>query len=501
MEHPVPWGGRGGAGALRFGVLLADGRRVTTLDGQPWPGPAEGRPRPTLQLGGGGGGGFHYDIELHLSQLPPEGPTQLVVEWPDMAVPETRTEIDATALRAAAADAVRIWPAHEDEPPEEERNASAAEEETPRTLLVATRPAPFITTVVGPAGRLHDVPSDPPRPDPDRGDWEGITHDGWKDIDLIRARLAHGAEPGGPLESWSDETPLHLAAQHGSGEVVAELLRHVEDVDIPADNGRTPLWDAVCHGAREPVELLLAAGADAWSPQLGGRSPGRLALTTALAPLFAGLPGAVPLTAEERAAQEDADRRAAVFHDVHTEGASFAFVAGLDEETVIRRLGADPAAAAVLDLDKEPGPYGTGPGGFDPYGEEAGRFVGVTGVPGGCVLLQPMGFTVSTHAVLDALSLGTTAYGLYFNPKGGTFGQFSRDGRSEPHEEIGLVWGGEPELHWLYRFWQWDKPGMWDAGELAYASHRGGVRLADQRAVAGPPRRWAEIPEGSPLLP
>ncbi len=98
--RPVHWGGgRGGAGALCFGLLLADGRRVTTLDGNPWPAPTEGPPRPTLQLRGGAGGGFHYAIQLHLSQLPPAGPTQLVVEWPDKGVPETRTAIDATALR------------------------------------------------------------------------------------------------------------------------------------------------------------------------------------------------------------------------------------------------------------------------------------------------------------------------------------------------------------------------------------------------------------------
>lgn len=116
QTHPVRFGaGRAGAGALRFGVLLADGRRVTTLDGHPWPAPTEGPPRPTLQLRGGGGGGFHYQVELHLSQLPPEGPMQLVAEWPDQGVPETRTEIDATVLRAAAAEAVEIWP--ESEPP------------------------------------------------------------------------------------------------------------------------------------------------------------------------------------------------------------------------------------------------------------------------------------------------------------------------------------------------------------------------------------------------
>jgi len=81
--------------------------------------------------------------------------------------------------------------------------------------------------------------------------------------------------------------------------------------------------------------------------------------------------------------------------------------------------------------------------------------------------------------VLDVLSPDTTAYGIYFNPKGGTFGTLSRDGRFELHEEIGSVFGDEPDRHWLYHFWQWDKePSVWGAYELAYASDMGGVPAA-----------------------
>lgn len=497
QTHPVRFGaGRAGAGALRFGVLLADGRRVTTLDGHPWPAPTEGPPRPTLQLRGGGGGGFHYQVELHLSQLPPEGPMQLVAEWPDQGVPETRTEIDATVLRAAAAEAVEIWPESEPPPPAEQGGKAGS------FAIISMGPSEIMAqAIVGPAGRRGSRSAGPPPPTPERSDWEGMGLAGWQDIDLVRTRLAHGADPVARLDSWSDETPLHRAAEHGVPEVVAELLRHVQDVDVQAREERTPLWEAVCHGKREAVELLLAAGADAWSPQMGGRSPGRLALTTELAPLFEALPNAVLLTPDEHAAQEDADRRAAVFHDMHLDGLSVAFVASIDEETAIRRLGADPAAAPVLDLDREPGPYGTGPNGFDPDDYDlAERFVGVTGVPGGCVLIQPAWYYLSRPDVLNALSPGTTAYGLYFNPKGGTFGEFSRDGRSERHEEMGSVSGDEPDLHWLYRFWQWDKPGMWGAHSLAYASHMGGIRVTNRAAVVGPPRRWAEIPEDSELL-
>lgn len=469
--------------------------RVMLTAWQVRPAPKEAPPRPTLRLKGGGGGGFHHQVELHLSQLPPEGSMQLVVEWPDQGVPETRTEIDATALRAAAADVVRIRPETAPPPPEEHGDEPEA------FTVVSTGPSEIMAqAVVGPARRRGGRPAAPP-PQRERGDWKAMGHAGWQDVDLVRARLAHGADPLAELDSWSGETPCTTprstacprSSPNSCG--TSRTWRWKRGKDAPRCGRRSAT-------AAGRAELLLAAGADAWSPQTGGRSPGRLALTTELAPLFEALPNAVPLTPEERAAQEDADLRAAVFHDIHLGGHSIAFVAEIDEETAIRRLGADPAATPVLDLDREPGRYGTGPHGFDPDDHElAERFVGVTGVPGGCVLIHPAHFRVSTPHVLNALSPGTTAYGLYFNAKGGTFGDFSRDGRSECHEEIGFVFGDEPGLHWLYRFWRRDKPsGMWGAHEVAYASHRGGVRVTDRRAVEGPPRRWAEIPRGSELL-
>jgi hypothetical protein len=104
-------------GDLRFGVLFADGRRVTNLDEPPWPAHTqrgEGD-QPVMSQSSGGGGQFHYQHDLYLTPLPPDGPLTLVVEWPDQQVPESRTELDGTAIRATATQALQVWP---DLPPE-----------------------------------------------------------------------------------------------------------------------------------------------------------------------------------------------------------------------------------------------------------------------------------------------------------------------------------------------------------------------------------------------
>ncbi|WP_406283807.1 hypothetical protein [Embleya sp. NBC_00896] len=58
----------------------------------------------------------------------------------------------------------------------------------------------------------------------------------------------------------------------------------------------------------------------------------------------------------------------------------------------------------------------------------------------------------------------------------------------------------DPEPKWLYRFWDWNHDeAMWFARELAYASAMAGAGITTGTVVSGPPRRWVEIPEGSPL--
>ncbi|WP_049717938.1 hypothetical protein [Streptomyces caatingaensis] len=326
---PAAGFGPPGPEALRVGLLLADGRRVTTLDPEPWPPPPPGRRPLALRESGSGGGGFHCTLVLALSELPPEGPTVLVVEWPEEGVPETRTVLDTGGLAEAALGATEVWP-----------------------------------ELSGPAG----------------------------------------------------------AAPPASA--------------VPAPPG----WDG--------------AGRDA------------------------DLPGAVRPARGERAAQAAADRLTAVFSGVDAAGLGVAFVAGIDEDEAIRRLGAGPQGADGPDPDDA--------GASTP-------FVGVTGVPGGCVVAQPLGRLPAEAAVLERLSAGTVAYGVHFDAAGGVFGTLARDGRAEDEEEIGLdASSDDPVESWLYRFWQRDDASR-DARCPAHACARAGMRLTDSAPVTGPPRHWVPV--------
>ncbi|MGR6998158.1 ankyrin repeat domain-containing protein [Yinghuangia aomiensis] len=490
-DHAAAPHNRSSAGGLRFGLRLADGRRITTLDGEAWP-QASSAARPTLTVQPGMGGVFRYTMKLHLSQLPPEGELWLVTEWPDQGVPETWTELDGSAVVAAAARAVEVWPDIAPlEPGAAPQRYGMLRSGSASRMLLASPPLP--------------QPYQPPSPPPvalDRGDWAEMPGQGFGNLVVVKSRLAHGADPDAVL--GNGDSVLHLAAAQRSGLVVAELARRVRSIEpVNAMSGETPLWAAVCRGHAEAADALLAAGAKPWTPVLGGRSAGSLALRTKLAPLFEDLSGCVPLTEAERAEQAAADAHAAVFKGMYTEGVSVAFVGGIDEEEAVHRLGSTPERSPVLDLAAEPGPHGTGPGGFDPHDwDTALRFLGVTGVDGGCVVIQPSGYRASTPAVLMALSPGGRAYSLYFNPKGGTFTHRSVDGADTGGGELGMsVREGAPELQWLYRFWDWDRePGMESAAHLAYAAAMAGLRITDATAVSGPPRRWVELPEGSPLL-
>jgi hypothetical protein len=216
-------------------------------------------------------------------------------------------------------------------------------------------------------------------------------------------------------------------------------------------------------------------------------------LTTQLARLVADLPGAVTLPPEEVAAFQEADALIAAFgeRELWTEGLGICFVRDLTEDEVIRRLGSEPARCPEADLDSAP---------FDPMDyDESLRYVGVTnvaGTPGGCVITQD-GYMPSDSAVMRAISAGTAAYGVYFNPKGGTFGTLARDGEIVSSDEIALSpHDSDPAAYWIFRFWQSKHTFPYGADVLAYSCAAAGLRIDDGKDAVNrrTPRRWVALP-------
>ncbi|MGP3921920.1 ankyrin repeat domain-containing protein [Streptomyces sp. 8N616] len=317
----------------------------------------------------------------------------------------------------------------------------------------------------------------------------------WGDLACVRARLESEESPTDRLGSdyvW--ETPLHLAAERGTAEAVAVMLEFAQEVDVPDAQGLTPLWRAVAGVQGETVQVLLDAGANAWRPCVGEWTPGRLALTTELAPLVERTPGAVPLSAAQRVDQVRADRLIGVFaaEQIHSDGLEVTFADVVGEDEVIGRLGADPADCPVLQQDPQVDQFSL----FDAAG---GHALGVTGTANGCIISQPFWQALDHHELSRRLSPATT-YSLFFNPKGGTFGTLYRDGNQVRREEIGhgAPWPDDPPEHWLYRFWQ--RPGItfpYDANLLAYACAMGGISKANVRdawALSIGPRRIVRVP-------
>ncbi|WP_328616012.1 ankyrin repeat domain-containing protein [Amycolatopsis sp. NBC_00355] len=280
-------------------------------------------------------------------------------------------------------------------------------------------------------------------------------------------------------------TALHDAAERGTPEAVAELARQTTDVDAvdAADTeagGATPLWHAVHARRPENARVLVAAGADPWRPMMAGWAPGRLALAGPTPDLFGPPPDGVALTDAEAATVAAATGLAAAFPDFWLEGTGFACVAAIDAAEAARRLGARPAAPEVARalLDD---PWAAG--GTD-------EVVGVTDVPGGCVLTQPWGYLPQTPVVTGLLSAGTVCYGVYANPKSGDQGCLVRDGVTEGSDLHPGGWpyadssSAEVLLSYLH-----------EGNAAAYACAYAGLRPVDARSIAGPPDTWLVLPE------
>lgn len=319
--------------------------------------------------------------------------------------------------------------------------------------------------------------------------WDRVGWNDWHDVATVRARLDAGADPDrGDCFLWRH--PLHAAAENGSADVVAELARRVSEVDA-LDEGRSALWLAVYERRTDNVTALLAAGADPRLPMMASWSPGRLALAGPDQALFAGLDGAPSLTPTQAAAAAEASRLTEVLAGLHTEGTGLACVADLGAQDAIRRLEGVPAQSPWSPDD----PWGDFadeefPDQEDAVPQDTDLLVGVTDVPGGCVITQPWGFLPSTPGVLERLSAGTRCYGLYQNPKSGSQGSIIVDGTVHGWD---LHPGGPPTaddptdlvlMSYLHRI-----------NAIGYACAYAGLRLTDARAVTGPADHWVRLPE------
>lgn len=108
---------------LRLGVLYPDGTKVTNLAGQHLR--AHHPPQVVLGPGSGGGGGGRWSQRLWLWPLPSSGGLTVVCEWPEAAIAQRRTGIDAQTLQDAAARAREYFPDTRPEaPPISERSGS-----------------------------------------------------------------------------------------------------------------------------------------------------------------------------------------------------------------------------------------------------------------------------------------------------------------------------------------------------------------------------------------
>ncbi len=113
MEH-MPYGSADPAGRFRVGVVLADGTPVT--DASPFFGGGDPMARPegyvlTRRQQGGGGGAHAYSSGDHLWlwPLPPDGPIEVVMQWPAFGIGETRVTVDVGSVSELSARARPFW--------------------------------------------------------------------------------------------------------------------------------------------------------------------------------------------------------------------------------------------------------------------------------------------------------------------------------------------------------------------------------------------------------
>lgn len=96
---------------VRYGVVLGDGQQLIA---DLAPGMYGVTPQKhSLNPSGGSGGGsedlYRFDDGMWLWPLPPEGPLEVIVQWPAFDVSESHVVLDSAPLLALAPQARSVW--------------------------------------------------------------------------------------------------------------------------------------------------------------------------------------------------------------------------------------------------------------------------------------------------------------------------------------------------------------------------------------------------------
>ncbi|MER6509178.1 hypothetical protein ABT158_20300 [Nonomuraea sp. NPDC001636] len=154
-------------------------------------------------------------------------------------------------------------------------------------------------------------------------------------------------------------------------------------------------------------------------------------------------------------------------------------MAGISAAEATARLEATPADDVDVDALCE--------GWYDV--PDADRIVGITDVPGGCVITQPWGHAACTPGLCRRVSTDTVCYSMNSNPKG-LFGHLARDGEVIAWEPVSafMVPTDAPTEEILSAYLYRDR-------HPAYCCAGAGLRLTDARPITDPPGAWIRLPE------
>ncbi|MCZ0970477.1 hypothetical protein O1L55_00960 [Streptomyces albulus] len=265
------------SGALRCGLLLADGRKVTTLDGPPLP--VAGPAGPTLRLSGGSGGASTTNWSCtSRSCRPPASPS-----WSSSGRTSRylRPSLSSTPDRCGRSPAKRG------------RSGRTPRRRTPGggradSGFLGLGPGPAVL-LARPSGPEPPQPWSPPVPDAARDDWRLLAPFHWRDTGLVLARLEAVPIPAPscratlarPRCTW----PRPTVAWWPSPRCWSGARWWTRGTARPH-----PLWHAVCHGAGR-TRSCCCGPAPTPGPRSSAGAPRPTGADLRAGPLFAELPG------------------------------------------------------------------------------------------------------------------------------------------------------------------------------------------------------------------